>query len=413
MTSPRPTDSPNSLTSQIPNTLAHSSLTSPMNLATSSLIPRHAAPVLLAPQPLVQPPLTPLVSTTTTCQNPVPARNTSAFRLQAKNIFLTWPQNVATKEATSEKIIAIWGDQVSWFVVCEEEHKSGDPHLHAIIAFVRKMFIKGKKGMEQLDSITGKHGNYQAVRSLKQTVTYVTKDGQYLSHNIDVPLFVSAAATKKSTTIATMLLENKTLEEVCEEDPGYFMIHKRKIEDFQVWVERKKAKTLLQTWLPLDLNAYEDADLQIATWLNENIGVDRDFKAKQLYLYGPPDIGKTTLIMNLSKFLRIYYIPVDEVYCCHYEDNDWDLAVLDEFKGQKPITWLNKWLEGAHMLLTRKSISSVTKKKNIPTIILSNHSLQTCYTKALDDCPHRLDPLYSRLEILMLADPINVLFEPK
>ncbi len=339
----------------------------------------------------------------------IPKKN--LWRLQAKNIFLTWPQNTATKEDVLAKVQATWGDDLDWSVVAEEKHQDGTPHLHAVIAFCKKMYFKGKKGLELLDSITGKHGNYQSARSLKKTVTYVVKDDHYISFNLDVKTYIANAAAKKSTAIATMVLEDKTMEEICEEDPGFFMMHKRRIEDLSVWHERKKAKLQLKEWLPLELTDYQsESDLVIADWLNKNIGLDREFKAKQLYLCGPPDMGKTTLIMHLEKFCRIYYIPTDEDFCCHYDDCDWDLAIIDEFKGQKSITWLNRWLDGQTMPLKRKGVSSILKRKNIPTIILSNFPVISCYSKALEDRPTCCDSLLARLEVVDITSPIDVLY---
>ncbi len=324
---------------------------------------------------------------------------------------MTWPQNVATKEATLQSVKDKWEGQVVWCVVAEEQHKTGEPHLHAVVKFARKMHISGTKGMKLLDSITGKHGNYQAVKSLKNTVSYVVKEGTYVSDGINVPLFIAAAVEKKSTVMATMVLEDKSMEDICKEDPGFFMMHKRRLEDLQVWHERKKAKLMLAEWVPLELTEFDvDSDLLIADWLNSNIGVDRKFKAKQLYIQGPPDMGKTTLIQNLSKFCRVYYVPTEEDFCCHYEDSDWDLAIIDEFKGQKMISWLNKWLDGQVMPLKRKGISSILKRKNIPTIILSNYCLEVCYAKAMEETPGRLEPLLARLEIVDVITPINVLY---
>ncbi len=249
---------------------------------------------------------------------------------------------------------------------------------------------------------------------MKDTVTYVIKDGQYVSAGIDVELFVAAAATKKSTATAMMVEDGKTLVEICKADPGYFMLQKRKIEEFKVWSDRKKAKLQLKEWLPLELSDYEsESDLVIADWLNKNIGIDRKFKAKQLYIYGPPDMGKTTLIRNLTDYCRVYYIPTDEDFCCHYEDDDWDLAIIDEFKGQKPIQWLNKWLDGQVMPLKRKGVGSILKRKNIPTIILSNYSVETCYAKAIEELAGRCDPLLARLEEVSVFEPINVLYVPE
>ena len=62
----------------------------------------------------------------------------------------------------------------TFIVVAEEEHKTGDPHLHAVIQFEKRVDMKDC--MPMLDALTGKHGNYQNVRSAKRVLKYVCKE---------------------------------------------------------------------------------------------------------------------------------------------------------------------------------------------------------------------------------------------
>ena len=54
----------------------------------------------------------------------VPVAHTK-FRLQGRAIFLTWPQNAATKEDTLAACVQQW-PSATFIVVAEEEHKTGD-----------------------------------------------------------------------------------------------------------------------------------------------------------------------------------------------------------------------------------------------------------------------------------------------
>jgi len=343
------------------------------------------------------------------------SRSSGLFRLQAKHLFLTWPRNTQNKEDTLAGVKAAFPD-LEWAIVAEEKHQDGGEHLHAVIAMKKKVRLNGKPGLKLLDKITGKHGNYQAARNLKNTVLYVTKDGMHVSVGINVKDYLEAAARKKDTkssVIAKKVLEGESLEEICRADPGYFMLHKRKIEDFQAWTVQKKAKLSLQPWEPLDLDEYNsESDLIVGNWLNENIGKDRSFKAKQLFIFGDANLGKTTFCMNLAKFCRIYYIPTDEDFYCDYNDDDYDLAVIDEFKSHKTIQWLNRWLDGQPMPLRRKGRNQYLKRKNLPTIILSNFCLETCFSTVALENPGKLDSLKTRLEIVDVSTPINVLYNP-
>jgi len=76
--------------------------------------------------------------------------------------------------------------------------------------------------------------------------------------------------------------------------------------------QQKKRKREQKTLDPLPDRRYrgssEIAEMQIMTWLNLNIKEPRDFRQTQLYIYGPPKMGKSTLIRNLNNYLSIYYV---------------------------------------------------------------------------------------------------------
>ena len=71
------------------------------------------------------------------------------FRLAGKAIFLTWPQNDVSKEDLMAKVVALWEAKLSWAVVAEESHKSGEPHVHAIVQFAERL------GPEECESCLG------------------------------------------------------------------------------------------------------------------------------------------------------------------------------------------------------------------------------------------------------------------
>jgi len=130
-------------------------------------------------------------------------------------------------------------------------------------------------------------------------------------------------------------------------------------------------------------------------------------------LSGPPLIGKTTLLMQLSRFLRIYNIPMDEDYYDDWDDGSYDLAVMDEYKGNKPVQWLNRWLDGSMMPLKKKG-SQYLKRANVATLILSNFTLEECYRAAMERSAHflvGLEALRTRLICIHLSEPFNLMPE--
>lgn len=167
-------------------------------------------------------------------------------------------------------------------------------------------------------------------------------------------------------------------------------------------------KEKLQLWKQLtSQNSSDHPNTQIVEWLNLNIKIKRTFKQKQLYIYGPPNMGKTSLVHFLEKYLMIYRIPPDEDFYDDYEDGVYDLMVLDEFRGNKRVQWLNILLEGSFLPLRKKG-SQYLKKDNLPIIILSNFSLEDSYQNVNRHQPERLESLKARLEIIEVSEFIEV-----
>jgi len=147
------------------------------------------------------------------------------------------------------------------------------------------------------------------------------------------------------------------------------------------------------------------ADKEIATWLNLNIRKPRDLRQEQLYIYGPPQMGKTSLIEHLSKYLNIYHVPRDEDFYDGYEDGVYDLCVMDEFKHSKTMQWLNAFLDGQIVTLRQKG-KQIVKKDRLPVIVLSNYTLEQNYKK-LFELGH-LGPLVTRFKVVEVKEFISV-----
>lgn len=106
-------------------------------------------------------------------------------------------------------------------------------------------------------------------------------------------------------------------------------------------------------------------------------------KEKQLWIVSEPNCQKTTFVMALEKFFRIYWMPFED-FDDFYSDDMYDLAVFDEFKGQRTLNWMNLWLQGSPMVVRFKG-GQYFKMINLPTVILSNFEPDQAY--------HNLPPL--------------------
>lgn len=321
------------------------------------------------------------------------------FRMSGMSYFLTFAQCSEKKEDVAKRIEDKWPSDIKGYIVCEEQHKDGTPHLHVFLQFTKR---KNFKDSNCFDFLGKQHGSYEVAKSIRGSVTYVTKAGNYIAKGVDVDA-IKAKKASRSTEYATMLMEGKSLSEINKIDPGYVMLNKRKLEEYEQWCACEAGKKRKLAWVPPSLDGLTDSNKEIAQWICSNIRQPRKFKAPQLFITGKTNLGKTSLVEWLEKFLSVYHIPHTEDFYDLYSD-DHDLVVFDEFKGQKTIQWMNLFLQGAVMNIRKKG-SQYMKTKNLPVIILSNYSIGDCYPKARDD--GRLDTLLSRLTIVEVDSHID------
>src|SRR5690349_7922334 len=98
---------------------------------------------------------------------------TSTFRINSRQLFLTWPQcNISKENALKllQEKLAI--DQ---YVIAEELHEDKTPHLHAYIKCIKPVDIKNPHKLDLGDF----HGNYQSCRSSAAVKAYCVEDGDY------------------------------------------------------------------------------------------------------------------------------------------------------------------------------------------------------------------------------------------
>lgn len=290
-------------------------------------------------------------------------------------------------------------------MIAEEAHKDGTPHLHIALCFQQQF---SSTNMAAFDPITGQHGNYQPMKNVRQCVAYVTKSGVFTAVGID-PVALAQKKASKFNEMAKILLDGKTILDINALDPGFVLQHKRKIEEYESWISRRREKEAKKKWQPFLTADIEDlnttSEMSIAAWLNLNIREPREFRQAQLYVHGPPKTGKSSLVKKLEEFLNIYYVPRDEEFYDEYEDGLYDLAVFDEFTNTKTMQWMNAWLDGQVVYLRKKG-GQILKKQNIPTIVLSNYTLEQNYRKLYE--ASKLEPLLSRFKIIEVTEFIAI-----
>ncbi len=188
---------------------------------------------------------------------PTPMAQQEAFRLNAKQLFLTYSHCLIPKERVLELLEEKLGDIVE-YVVASEKHKSGQPHIHCYIKLPRKINVRNASFFDLLDPMTGltviaKHPEsaYQGCRSPKAVWDYCIKDGKYVT-NMQAPphknnVYAEALDRAKSGDVIGAMAHlrkgdprsfshnKKKLLETMREERTKFPFVKHQLSEYPAW----------------------------------------------------------------------------------------------------------------------------------------------------------------------------------
>lgn len=332
---------------------------------------------------------------------------TSRFRLSSKALFLTYPKCPWTHQRLLEHFKLVFAKhQIVFIVVAQELHKDQTTHLHAFICLQCPFETRNPRAFDlhsevQIEGFEGRshvsfHPNiHSRIKSQYRVMRYVTKDGNFSSHGVDVEEFLSRAKTKRSTTpalVAQAILEGSTLRDINARDPEFVMMNLKTLQTYQtqteIWaLQRKRMSLATAPVRTVPSIGYDDPwNRAISTWLNESVRQKRPRKSQQLWISSSSSAGKSTTILRLIRAyeLNVYVWPVDEDYFDEWEDGAYDLIWLDEYKSQKTIQMINRIGDGMPTSLKRKFKTPFTKYQNCPLIICSNGTPHDSYPNSLE-----------------------------
>lgn len=327
-----------------------------------------------------------------------------AFQLRAKNVGLTYPQCDLDKQVIFDQIRARCGDNLIALIVAIERHQDGNTHYHAYLRFHAALSTRDARYFDIEDF----HPNIQALRSPRGWISYCLKEDQeVLSFGIDITKYRPGGSSERlSDIVARRLDAGDSLGQVFQDHPGFLLLNMRKALDLKAFLARESIRReKLDFGLLSPLQPGTPDNDSLAQWLNGNLRVDRPLRSPQLWLHGPPGSGKTSLVMELEKYLMVYWVPQDMDFLEGFDDN-YDLICFDEMKSQKKLTWLNQFIVGSPMVVNVKG-ASVQKKRNVPVIFLSNSHPEVTYNK---DSPQR-NAFLDRLTIIELNE-VRINFVP-
>ncbi len=339
-------------------------------------------------------------------QNPIiipPAEDKAVnFRLHGKKIAMTFPQcDVTTENMLGRIKNHFHEDGIKWVVVSRETHEDGNNHLHVGLWLKH---VYDSRSARCFDFLAEKHGDYKIMTDPAGWVQYIIKDGNFKTFGINPQLYIKSRKKRKAVSFLEMALlmdEGSTVRECKKKHPGFVLQHLAKMRTYEAYTASNVDPAQLAKWSLIPALELTGAQQLIALWLNKNLFKTRSFGTKQMMIIGPTGAGKTSLIMKLRQYCRIYFVPMNEDWYDLYNDTDYDLIVFDEYKSQKTVQFMNQFVEGSPCQFKIKG-SQGLKKKNLPVIILSNYHPCDMYPQVSQFKPEVLDTFKRRYDIIYL-----------
>ena len=258
-----------------------------------------------------------------------------------KTWFLTYPHCAIPKEQAL-KLLEPHG--LEEYMIAEEHHADGTPHLHAYIKLKKKARWNGHR-FDLKDSGKVYHGDYQACKSVSGAITYLKKEKNYICSFDENAISEHKSKLKKEDYLKDplVLLEEGKI--------GFFQINNflKNQDCYKMLLNRKQNRPLK----PLE-------------------------KQRHHWIYGESNTGKTEkLWQNMDEIEGGWFqIPTN---------NDWKgyngekNLYLDEFKGQLTIQELNRICDGGAKVNTKGGTTQLSWE--ITVWICSNYSIEECYKK--------------------------------
>jgi len=328
------------------------------------------------------------------------------------------------------------GDRFDSFTIAKERHSDGEwEHIHCWMKFA-KCFTCYPTTFDKV--FPEKHGNLAVMKkgNVKKhqfyMLRYVTKGGEFLDWPIDwdcrawmlenTPASVkhvdSCRKKTKRDDIATKIIEEDYSKpyNIAKEEPGYFMERSKQVQDFMEYVHeaREADKKKNTKWTVLqETKEWGPSWLKVIRWLNFMIRQPSHHigRPRHLFVHGNTRLGKTTRLINpLKERLHCYMLTKDELQNMPWRD-DYDLCIMDDFKGQKSIIWMNEFLGSKNMLMQVPGGTHMRKTRIVPTIVISNFPLARYYplgANCEDESFNALKDRFIEVELTQQGNSFNV-----
>ncbi len=149
--------------------------------------------------------------------------------------------------------------------------------------------------------------------------------------------------------------------------------------DYNNTLHVRKCRELLEEAVSPDTIPYQPIELtpvwtMIFKWFHVNLLEKRLYKQKQMFIWGAPDVGKSSIVRALVRLgLSVYYPPARRNCWNGYADHKYHLMFWDEFTTDYMSTEdFKKLLCGDPISLDGKYAQMINKTENGPILMASN-----------------------------------------
>nr|APP87674.1 Rep/C1 [Grapevine geminivirus A] len=327
-------------------------------------------------------------------------RKPSSFRLNAKNIFLTYPQCHISKESALEQLKAFHYPIPPVFIkVSAESHQDGQPHLHALLQFKGKFQTTNQRFFDLVSPSRSAHfhPNIQGAKSSSDVKSYIEKDGDVISWGeFQIDGRSSRGGVQSANDAYAEALnsggKDQALQILKEKAPKDYILHYHHLVGNLGRIFKTPPKEYTP---PFSLDSFNNVPDELWDWvwesglgstafpseLRENAPCGA-IKTKSLVLEGDSRTGKTLWARALGKhnYLSGHLDLNDKVFSLDADYNIIDdvdphyLKHFKEFMGAQ-VGWQSNTKYG----------KPVQVEKTMPSIFLCNPGPNSSYKEFLDE----------------------------
>lgn len=217
------------------------------------------------------------------CPLQIPTVNMSnstptSFRFKAKNIFLTYPNCPLHKNDVSTQLkVILHRHNITYILVCEETHASGEPHVHAMVQLDKQFETKNCRFFDiymgplhpQQGPTVRYHPNIEPLHSPTASQKYLKKSGNFYEDGVFNNK--KRSPSKNPNAIWKDILDtasdlNDFLAKVKDQRPQDFVLRWPAISSFA----NDHYKRVVEPFMPV-FTEFQNLPQHIQQWANDNI----------------------------------------------------------------------------------------------------------------------------------------------